>query len=191
MGNKKTVVFDFDGVIHSYVSGWKGNTCIPDPPVDGITEAIRKIREDGYRVVVVSARCRDKDGIAAVKNYLAANGVEVDDVMAEKPPAMCYIDDRALKFNGHADDLLQKIRNFHTWLEGEISFDEPVSNLRLCRGVKTVGRVEVIGRFHGWFPDYDEFENGPGNTTVALIEEKDGTISMCYPGTVQFLDRTE
>ncbi len=29
---KQTVVFDFDGVIHSYTSGWKGATVIPDPP---------------------------------------------------------------------------------------------------------------------------------------------------------------
>lgn len=39
---KQTVVFDFDGVIHSYTSGWKGATVIPDPPVPGIKEAIKK-----------------------------------------------------------------------------------------------------------------------------------------------------
>lgn len=36
---KPTVVFDFDGVIHSYTSGWKGATEIPDPPVPGVREA--------------------------------------------------------------------------------------------------------------------------------------------------------
>ena len=37
---KYTVVLDFDGVIHSYSSGWRGKTCIPDPPVPGIREEI-------------------------------------------------------------------------------------------------------------------------------------------------------
>ena len=32
----KTVVFDFDGVVHSYTSGWQGEDTIPDPPVPGI-----------------------------------------------------------------------------------------------------------------------------------------------------------
>ena len=36
---KQTVVFDFDGVIHSYSSGWRGETVIPDEPVTGIKEA--------------------------------------------------------------------------------------------------------------------------------------------------------
>ena len=44
---KPTVVFDFDGVIHSYTSGWKGTTEIPDPPVPGIQEAIEHIRMAG------------------------------------------------------------------------------------------------------------------------------------------------
>ena len=191
MANKKTVVFDFDGVIHSYKSGWQGKTCIPDPPVPGIAEAIREIREKGYKVVVVSSRCRDYEGIMAVRNYLEANCVEYDDVMTEKPPAMCYVDDRALKFDGHTEDLLQRIETFHTWLDGVDPNDEPVSTLRPCKGTKTVNgsKVEVFGRFHGWFADFIEFESGPGNTVMALVEESDGTVSSCWPESIRFLDR--
>lgn len=112
---KKTVVFDFDGVIHSYTSGWKGETVIPDPPVEGIAESISKIREQGYEVVVVSTRCATDEGIRAVCRYLMGNDIVVDRVCKEKPPAICYIDDRAICFDGHPETLLDKIINFKPW----------------------------------------------------------------------------
>ena len=115
----KTVVFDFDGVIHSYSSGWKGEDNIPDPPVSGIREAIQGIRESGYRVVVVSTRCRFAYGMGAVRRYLRDNKITVDDVMSEKPPAVCYIDDRAICFDGHPETLLDKIKRFKPWNKKE------------------------------------------------------------------------
>ena len=115
--NKQTVVFDFDGVIHSYTSGWQGATNIPDPPVPGIAETIDAIRNEGYEVVVVSTRCSDDDGIRAVIKYLMNNDIHVDKVMKEKPPAIVYIDDRAICFDGHPETLVEKIRNFKPWYQ--------------------------------------------------------------------------
>ena len=111
------VVFDFDGVIHSYVSGWQGMTVITDPPVNGIREAIADIRRAGYEVIVVSARCADQDGLKAVEEYLERNDIKVHRVCKEKPQAKVYIDDRALHFDGHAETLLEKIDIFTTWRE--------------------------------------------------------------------------
>lgn len=113
----KTVVFDFDGVIHSYTSGWKGENVIPDPPVPGIAEAIKSIREAGYEVIVVSTRCKSGAGMGAILRYLEKHEIEVDGVMAEKPPAICYIDDRAICFDGHAETLLDKVAGFKSWVE--------------------------------------------------------------------------
>ncbi len=114
---KKTVVFDFDGVIHSYTSGWQGIDVIPDEPVNGIKEAIDNIRNAGYEVVVVSTRCKESIGKTAIWVWLDSNNIDVDDVMAEKPPALVYIDDRAICFDGEAKTLLDKINNFSPWYE--------------------------------------------------------------------------
>lgn len=111
---KETVVFDFDGVIHSYKSPWQGADVIPDAPVFGIREAIADIRKL-YNVVVVSTRCIVPEGRKAVEGFLKENGIEVDAVMAEKPPAVVYIDDRAICFDGEPSKLLGKIKNFVPW----------------------------------------------------------------------------
>lgn len=112
---KQTVVFDFDGVIHSYTSGWKGCAVIPDPPVPGIKEAIDQIRSAGYEVVVVSTRCAYVQGHGAVKAWLLDHEINVDDVRMEKPPAIVYIDDRAICFDGKPSELLTKIQTFKPW----------------------------------------------------------------------------
>lgn len=110
----RTVVFDFDGVIHSYTSGWQGIDVIPDPPVDGIKEAIDEIRKH-YKVVVVSTRCYQEGGLEATKAWMKKHEIVVDDIVAHKPPAIVYVDDRAITFDGDTKSLLKKIKNFRTW----------------------------------------------------------------------------
>lgn len=114
---KKTVVFDFDGVIHSYSSGWKGTTNIPDPPVPGIDDALREVRSAGYEVVIVSTRCASMGGKVAIESWLDKYGLDqyIDKVCKEKPPAIVYIDDRAICFDGHPETLLDKIKSFKPW----------------------------------------------------------------------------
>ncbi len=119
MANKKTVVFDFDGVIHSYTSGWKGATIIPDPPTMGIKNALKEIHNAGYEIVVVSTRCVSEEGIESVREWLYRNDMLlwVHKICKEKPPAVCYIDDRAICFKGNAETLLDEIQNFKSWTE--------------------------------------------------------------------------
>ena len=112
---KKTVVFDFDGVIHSYTSGWQNECTIPDPPVDGIKEAIAEIREAGYTVVIVSTRCAYAKGKLAIWDWLKKYDIKVDGVVECKPPAVVYIDDRAICFDGDSSSLLSKIKKFKPW----------------------------------------------------------------------------
>lgn len=112
---KKTVVFDFDGVIHSYTNGWEGIDVISDEPVVGIADAIKNIRNAGYEVVVLSTRCKEKSGIKAIQDWLWKHDIDVDNIAAEKPPAVVYIDDRAICFDGNVSSLLDKIENFKPW----------------------------------------------------------------------------
>lgn len=114
---KQTVAFDFDGVIHSYKSGWQGIDNIPDPPVDGVRETIDELREIGYSVVIYSTRCSTDSGRVAVHNYLENNDIIVDGLYADKPPAICYVDDRAICFDGNVSGLVDKIQDFKSWTE--------------------------------------------------------------------------
>lgn len=50
--------------------------------------------------------------------------------------------------------------------------------------------IPVEGMFHQWASDFIEFETGPGNYTVALIELDDGRIVKGAADTVVFLDQT-
>jgi len=43
------------------------------------------------------------------------------------------------------------------------------------------------GKFHGWGVEYEEFENGPGNYSVAIVEMPDGTVQTLMPSLVRFL----
>lgn len=99
MGEKQTVILDFDGVVHSYASGWKGASVVADPPTPGAAVAILALRKE-YRVVIVSSRCHQEGGIAAIKAWLILHGIEVDEVTANKPPHIVVVDDRAFRFEG-------------------------------------------------------------------------------------------
>lgn len=41
-------------------------------------------------------------------------------------------------------------------------------------------------KFHQWGAEYDEFENGPGNYTVAIVELEDGSIKTIPPNWLKF-----
>jgi hypothetical protein len=108
---RRTVCLDFDGVIHSYHSGWCGADVIPDPPLHGAREAIARLRKS-FRVVVHSARCHTLAGRNAVTHWLTKHGIEVDEVCEHKPAAVVYVDDRAVPFRGDWDQVLIAIQQF-------------------------------------------------------------------------------
>lgn len=190
-----TVVFDFDGVIHRYSSGWQGATVIPDPPVPGIADAIAEIREKGYKVVVVSTRCSTQEGIAAVEDYLDENGIVVDGVQMEKPPAICYVDDRAICFDGDASTLAQKIQNFKPWTE-----KAPETRTLASSGCRPCIIDGMRALFHRW-EDVSEVvapsllkgghPGGELRATFAIVEMADGSVCRVQPQALRFTDNAK
>lgn len=69
MNYKPILCLDFDGVIHSYTSGWQGPTHIPDKPVPGAIEALIKYLKY-FNVQIYSSRSRYFGGRRAMKKWL-------------------------------------------------------------------------------------------------------------------------
>lgn len=115
---RKTVAVDFDGVIHSYTSGWKGHMTIPDPPVPGafewLAEAVQR-----FEVAIYSTRFANAESMIAVREWLHTHGLPVEVIealtlSAGKPPAVLYIDDRGHHFTG-IFPTLDEIDAFQPW----------------------------------------------------------------------------
>lgn len=113
------ICFDFDGVIHSYTSGWQGNNVAEDPPVPGIIEVMQKVEQWGFRIYICSSRCLTSTGLETVQNYCDKYGVPYYDITPYKPAAKIYVDDRAICFDGNAKSLLKQIKTFKSYLEDE------------------------------------------------------------------------
>ena len=134
---KPILCLDFDGVIHSYTSGWIEHDFIPDPPVPGAMQFLADAVKH-FDVKIYSSRSATKysGGIRAMMTWIQywANrelpNSEEDGYMAnsvinaicynkdawptEKPPAFLTIDDRAIQFNGTWPDI-QALLQFKPW----------------------------------------------------------------------------
>jgi len=118
---KRIICIDFDGVLHSYTSGWKGPRNIPDPPVTGALDWLNALWEsDQFQIMIYSSRSRYPFGRWAMKRWLHKHLLDHfggmmgpktwDPLYLEilegikwplmKPPAFVTIDDRALRFQG-------------------------------------------------------------------------------------------
>ncbi len=108
---KPILCLDFDGVVHSYTSGWKDAAVIPDPHVPGFFEFLEEAVKV-FDVQIFSSRSHQEGGIAAMSAWLireraawreaGGRGSQVVSVSfpTNKPSAMVSIDDRAITFTG-------------------------------------------------------------------------------------------
>ena len=54
--------------------------------------------------------------------------------------------------------------------------------------VRNKRETTIEGLFHQWGSDFEEFECGPGNMTVAIVELPDGTVETFAPINIKFLN---
>lgn len=184
--NKPTLCLDFDGVIHSYSSGWKGATIIPDPPVPGAVAFILAALES-FEVAIYSSRSKEPGGIEAMQRWLAVAydrhvhprlsgppGLEAVDFAAvrlqwptAKPAAFVTLDDRAVTFTGTwpaVDDLLA----FKPWNK---------------HAAPTAPAREIVARAllkHRGFGFYDDPVEGGGDAydiTLNALDEADAVLA--------------
>lgn len=100
------IALDFDGVLNNYRG--KGNDeSFPKAsgePVIGAREAVIELLEQGYEVVVFSARADYPGGPAAIREWLNIwKFPELEVAEGAKVKAHLYVDDRGFRFNGPQD----------------------------------------------------------------------------------------
>lgn len=124
--SKPILCLDFDGVCHSYVSGWQGPGVIPDGPVPGLFEFL--LEAQLYFVVhIYSSRSHQEGGIGGMRMWFErqfsewAGSTPTPSLRLtfpeHKPPAMVTIDDRGILFMGVWPDV-EYLRNFQPWNKG-------------------------------------------------------------------------
>ena len=116
---KLILSIDFDGVIHSYTSGWQGATVIPDPPVFGAVSFIGNAVKF-FDVQIFSSRSNHQGGIEAMKAwfnlYFPEETVAQLSFPTVKPPAVVGLDDRVITFGGPDKwPSMQQLRDFKPW----------------------------------------------------------------------------
>lgn len=122
---KPILCLDFDGVLHSYESGWQGVDVISDAPTEGALTFLRDAIEV-FDVHIYSSRSSDESGLRAMRHWLydyllsrfeIAKADAIFDVIEwplAKPAAFVTIDDRAIQFTGRWP-AINKLLKFKPW----------------------------------------------------------------------------
>ena len=92
----KTLCIDFDGVLHSYTSGWKGADVVSDDPVQGAIPWLNSLVDHGWDVAIYSSRSGERGGVEAMKKWLIRQGMDPDRVanrlrFRSRTPAALYV----------------------------------------------------------------------------------------------------
>lgn len=115
---KNNVCIDFDGVIHNDYLGFHDGTIYGDI-IDGAKESIINLSKS-YNIIIFTAKAKtdrplinNKTGTELIWEWLKKHELDscIKEVTAEKPRALVYIDDKAIRFENwnNTIDLFNKI----------------------------------------------------------------------------------
>ena len=102
----KIICLDFDGVIHKNSKGFHDGT-IYDDPIEGALDSIEELSYD-FDLIIHTCKANPKrplvngkTGIELVWGWLKKHNVSqyIKEVTYIKPNAICYVDDKGIKFN--------------------------------------------------------------------------------------------
>ena len=103
--NHNQIAIDFDGVIHKNSKGYYDGT-IYDEPLEGTYEGLKKLSEK-YTLILFSTKAKPDRGLINGRNtidliweWLEKHDMDkfISKVTSEKPRAVVYLDDKALRF---------------------------------------------------------------------------------------------
>lgn len=78
--NVKIVCIDFDGVLHSYTSGWQGESTIPDDPIPGaLAWLLDLVRDPRFDPQIYSSRSKSFAARHAMRKWLTLHYVAMLD----------------------------------------------------------------------------------------------------------------
>lgn len=113
------ICIDFDGVINTYTK-YLGDDELFEP-APGVEEFLAELKEFGEPLVIHTARDAQK-----VKFWLQEHGLAkyIHLVTNEKIPAIVYIDDRGLKFEGDFKKTIEQLKTFSVWYKEGSPFQD-------------------------------------------------------------------
>lgn len=113
MAYKKTLLIDFDGVIHGYNGTFSSDL---GPPLPNARHACLILAKT-FRLVCFSTRPAEQ-----IEPYLKKYAFPEMPVTNEKLPAFAIVDDRAVCFTGKwTQEMIEKIKNFTPYWKTEES----------------------------------------------------------------------
>jgi len=111
----ETIVIDFDGTVCKFAFPGVG------PPEPNVKEALTKLKELGYKICIHSVRTATYWGgdrehhIQVIEKYMKENELPYDEILIDKsmdkPIAVAYIDDRAIRYEGNWLEIVKILGN--------------------------------------------------------------------------------